>query len=79
MSMTTIQEINAAIHALHAAGCVRDPATGRWLTRDHLALDSDPLEAASELRRETMRRAVDHEIRANGGRFNREYSPNGIR
>ena len=77
--MTALQEIDAAVRGLRAAGCVRDPATGSWLTRDQLVLDCNPLAAAAQLRREKLRTAVESELRRSGGRFNRAYIPDASR
>lgn len=75
--MTLLHEIDACVCGLRAAGCFR--SDGYWLTPDNVALAMDPVSAFELLKRETMRRAVDHEIRSNGGRFNRAYIPNGTR
>ncbi|MBK8185741.1 MAG: hypothetical protein IPK63_23730 [Candidatus Competibacteraceae bacterium] len=75
--MTLLHEIDAAVRGLRAAGCYR--SGGYWLTQDNVALAMDPLSAFELLKRETMRRAVDHEIRSNGGRMTREYIPSGTR
>ena len=75
--MIMLQEIDAAVRGLRAAGCYR--ASGYWLTKDGAVLAMDPATAFELLKREKLRSAVDHEIRSNSGRFNRAYTPNGTR
>lgn len=77
MSMTAIQEIDAAVRGLRAAGCYR--ASGYWLTKDGAALAMDPASAFELLKRETMRRAVESELLRSGSRLTREYVPSGLR
>ena len=75
--MTALQEIDAAVRGLRAAGCYR--ASGYWLTKEGAALATDPATAFELLKRETMRRAVESELLRSGGRFNRAYTPNASR
>lgn len=68
--MSELQRIDTAVRTLAEAGCRRDPATGCWITRDGLALGSDPIEAVRALRHHAIRRVVEQK-RSAGEHFHR--------
>lgn len=75
--MTLLNEIDAAVRVLRAAGCYRE--SGCWWTKDGAALAMDPLEAFRLLKREQLRSGMESELPRSGGRMTREYFPDGIR
>jgi hypothetical protein len=66
----SLNQINAALAALSAAGCNRDPNSGFWFSREGVALGTHPTQAAHALRHLTIKTAVEKQ-RESGRGFTR--------
>lgn len=66
----SLQEVDRAIAALAEGNCHRDPDSGQWLTESGLALGTNPVQAAHNLRHSIIKSAVEKQ-RQSGRHFTR--------